>query len=453
VPSILDRCAGGGLLDKPVPVEAPPEGTVEELKARILADLLPAQRDFVLDEKHRILAYIGGFGSGKSFALTAKCLFLAMAPGNENTTGMVCEPSFPMLRTVFFPAMDEALERWGIEYEFRASPQPEYLLTLPNGKCKILCQSATNYQKIRGQNLSWACWDECDTLPVEIAQKASEMMLARLRSGGTQQLAVASTPEGFAWAFRTFKETPGPDKRLIRVRTMDNPNLPKEFIESLKRNYSGPLIQSYLEGHFVNLASCALYPDFDRSLHYTDALPEEHETIFVGIDINVGNSVTQHCVKRGDTFHFFAEAVYRDTQQIAEGLKELYPLHFERGQLTLIPDAAAKQRSTAAAQESDISILKKAGHHVISQQSNPLIQDRINAVNACLTQGRLLVGNGCKHLRRTLEQHSYDDKGKPTKGGVGMDDLSHAGDSMGYCVYRLAALRQWKTGGTSWRVY
>ena len=88
--SILDRQYGGGVLDKPKPVEAPPKGTVEELKARILADLIPAQREFVLDEKHRILAYIGGFGSGKSFALTAKCLFLAMAPGNGNTTGMVC---------------------------------------------------------------------------------------------------------------------------------------------------------------------------------------------------------------------------------------------------------------------------------------------------------------------------------------------------------------------------
>ena len=83
--------------------------------------------------------------------------------------------------------------------------------------------------------------------------------------------------------------------------------------------------------------------------------------------------------------------------------------------------------------------------------SNPLIQDRINAVNVVISQDRLLLGNGCKHLKRTLEQHSYDDKGKPTKGGVGMDDLSHAGDAMGYAVFRLAAIRQWKSGGSSFR--
>ena len=72
--------------------------------------------------------------------------------------------------------------------------------------------------------------------------------------------------------------------------------------------------------------------------------------------------------------------MYRDTQQIAQGLKELYPHHYQTGQLVLIPDAASKQRSTAAAQESDMGILKKAGHKVSVQQSNPLIADRINAV-------------------------------------------------------------------------
>jgi PBSX family phage terminase large subunit len=452
MPSILDLCPGGALLEPPVPVEVEtnPEAA-EALKERILADCLPAQRDFLNDHSHRIIGYIGGFGSGKSWALAAKILFLGMA--NPGQTLMACEPTFPMIRTVLIPALDGALEHWGVPFTFRASPQPEYQIELPTGTITVLCQSAENYQRIRGQNIAAAVWDECDTSPTETAQKAGEMLLARMRTGNFNQLAVASTPEGFRWAYRTFIEQDGPDKRLIKVKTKDNPNLPAEFIPSLERNYPPQLIAAYLDGEFVNLAQCALYPDFDRSLHYADTKPTEDDTIFVGIDINVGNSVTQHCVRRGDEFHFFAEAVYRDTQQIAEGLKELYPLHFSRNQLTLIPDAAAKQRSTAAAQESDVGILKKAGHHVIAQQSNPLIQDRINAVNVCISRGQLKVGNGCKHLIRTLEQHAFDDKGKPEKGGVGMDDLSHAGDAMGYAVYRLAAIRQWRTGGSSFRVY
>ena len=443
--SLLSACPGGTLLEPPKQVERPVDPDAEQaLRDKILADCLPAQREFLADEQHRILSYIGGFGSGKSFALAAKLIFLGLR--NPGKILMAAEPTFPMVRQVLVPAIDNALDTWGIEYTYRASPTPEYKVMLPTGAITILCISAENYQRIRGQNIAAAVWDECDTSPVDTAQKAGEMLLARMRTGNVNQLAVASTPEGFKWAYRTFIENDGPDKRLIRVKTRDNPHLPPEFIPSLERNYPSQLIAAYLEGHFVNLASCALYPEFDRSLNYTDTVPTRLDTIYVGVDINIGNSVTQHLVRRGDEFHFFAEAVYRDTFQMARGLAELYPEHFKAGQLVLIPDAASKQRSTAAAQESDLGILKKAGHTVRAQQSNPLIQDRVNAVNALLEQRKVKVGNGCKHLIRTFEQHAYDDKGKPEKGGVGMDDLSHAGDAAGYVLYRLKAIRQYKIG-------
>ena len=443
--SLLSQCPGGTLLERPQERNDPPDpGAEQALRDRILADCLPAQREFLSDESHRILSYIGGFGSGKSFALAAKLIFLGLR--NPGKVIMACEPTFPMVRQVLVPAIDLALAQWEIEYTYRASPTPEYKIDLPTGSITVLCMSAENYQRIRGQNIAAAVWDECDVSPVETAQKAGEMLLARMRTGNVNQLAVASTPEGFKWAYRTFIEQDGPDKRLIRVKTKDNPHLPAEFIPSLERNYPAQLIAAYLEGEFVNLASCSLYPEFDRSLNYTDAKPELLDTIYIGVDLNVGNCVTQHLVRRGDEFHFFNEHVYRDTQQLAVGLRDMYPEHFKRGQLVLIPDAASKQRSTAAAQESDIGILKRAGHKVQAQQSNPLIQDRINAVNMLIEQRRIKVGNGCKNLIRTFEQHAYDEKGKPEKGGVGMDDLSHAGDAAGYVVYRLAAIRQWKTG-------
>ena len=378
--SILDWAPGGTLLERPSENHAAEDrGSADDLRARIYADLLPAQRDFIDDTEHRIVGYIGGFGSGKSFALAAKAIMLGLE--NPGTTAMVAEPSFPMIRTVFIPAMDAALEQWEIDYDFRVSPQPEYLLKLPTGNVKLLCQSAENYQRVRGQNISFVLWDEADTSPADTAQKAGEMFLARMRTGNINQLAIASTPEGFRYCYRTFVEQDGPDKRLIRVKTRDNPHLPEGFIESLQRNYPAQLINAYLEGHFVNMASCACYPEFDRSLNYCDTQPDALDTIYVGVDINVGNSVCQHLVRRNDEFHFFNESIHRDTQQIAQQLKEMYPQHFAAKQLVLIPDAASKQRSTAAAQESDLGILKKAGHVVKPQQSNPLIQDRLNAVN------------------------------------------------------------------------
>jgi PBSX family phage terminase large subunit len=442
--SVLSTALGGNILEPPTPKRNQDfKETSQELKDRILASSLPAQKEFLLDHDHRIIGLVAGFGAGKTHALCHKAIFLALA--NIGTVGLVAEPTYPMVRDVFCRSFDEALERWDIQHEFRVSPQPEYVLHFPEGDVTILCRSLETWQRIRGQNLSFCLADEIDTSPTEVSQKASEMMLARMRSGVVNQLAIATTPEGFKWAYRTFVENDGEDKRLIKARTQDNPYLPADFVPSLERNYPGPLIKAYLEGEFVNLASCALYPDFSRIDHYTDAKPEQRETIYCGIDINVGFCATVHLVRRGDAFHIFDEAVYRDTAQIAEGLKEKYRYWFDNQQLVLIPDASAKQRSTAAASESDLGILKKAGHKVSAQQSNPLVQDRINAVNALIRGGRLLVSNDCRNVIRTLEQHAFDEKGRPEKGGIGADDLSHHGDAMGYVVYRLASIRQWTT--------
>ena len=100
--SLLDRCQGGKLLEKPVEIERYDDrGSAADLLARIRADLLPAQREFIDDTSHRIVGYIGGFGSGKSFALAAKAITLGLL--NPGTTAMIAEPSFPMIRNRVHP--------------------------------------------------------------------------------------------------------------------------------------------------------------------------------------------------------------------------------------------------------------------------------------------------------------------------------------------------------------
>ena len=106
------------------------------------------------------------------------------------------------------------------------------------------------------------------------------MLLARMRTGNVNQLAIASTPEGYRYCYRQFVEQAADDKRLIKVKTMDNPYLPPDFVPSLERNYPPQLIKSYLEGEFTNLASCSVFPDFDRDRHYTDAQPSDRDTVY-----------------------------------------------------------------------------------------------------------------------------------------------------------------------------
>ena len=120
--SILDLCNAGSVLEKPIPSSGIKSPKAEKaLRKQILKDCLPAQKEFLEDETHRMLSYIGGFGSGKSWALAAKLIFLGLR--NPGTTMMACEPTFVMVRQVLMPALDNAFDQWGVELGKRLAQQ------------------------------------------------------------------------------------------------------------------------------------------------------------------------------------------------------------------------------------------------------------------------------------------------------------------------------------------
>jgi hypothetical protein len=45
------------------------------------------------------------------------------------------------------------------------------------------------------------------------------------------------------------------DRKLIKMRSVDNPHLPADFIERLQANYDPTMLRAYLDGEFVNLTT------------------------------------------------------------------------------------------------------------------------------------------------------------------------------------------------------
>jgi PBSX family phage terminase large subunit len=373
---------------------------------------------------------------------------------NPNTVGAVFEPTNILLRDVWMRSFDDFLTEHQIEYDFRVSPQPEYIVHCPNGPATLICRATETWNRVRGFNLSFVLADEIDTSPMEVAQKASEMFLARLRGGKKPQLAVASTPEGYKWMYRTFVENGDtPDRRLIKAKTTDNPHLPAGFVESLYQNYDANLIASYINGEFTNLENTTVYHPFDRDRHWCDTEIQADDRLLIGVDFNVGAVFTEVTVRRGEEFHVVAEHYPKDTPALVRLLQETYPRHVEAGNVVIIPDAASRQRTTTNAAESDLSLLRKGGFTIKAQQANPQIADRVNCINVLLMADRLKVHNRCKYLIKSMEQQCYAKDGKPEKGIGGLDDVSGPVDALGYCIHYLAPLRRWATGGSSFRTY
>ena len=407
---------------------------VKTLVARIKQDLHPGQLDFVEDEKTDILGLSAGYGAGKTRALAAKSCLLAIA--NQGFMGCVMEPTGPLVRDIWMNDFESFLESYEIPYTFRASPLPDYTLHLPGGDTKILCRSFESWSRIIGLNLAWVLADEIDTVAPSIAQKAFPKILGRLRSGNVRQFAAASTPEGFRWMWNTFgteEAQQRPDRRLIRMRSVDNPHLPSDFIERMKANYDPSLLQAYLEGQFCNLTTGQVYDRFDRAKHVITDIPNvEDEPLRIGVDFNIGNMSAVIAVRLNNQLLIIDEVSgAHDTDALAQEIRRRFP---DR-RIYAYPDASGGNRSTNASQ-TDIQILEGYGFTNQSPRSNPPIRDRVAAVQALLENGkgevRLQVAANCKRTIECLELQSYTEKGDPDK-DAGHD---HMNDGLGYLVWR-----------------
>jgi hypothetical protein len=415
------------------------------LLSTITADLHPGQAAFVHDQTTEIIGVSAGYGAGKTRALCAKAVSLALA--NQGFLGCVMEPTGPLIRDIWQNDFEAFLEAYDIPYSFRASPLPEYVLHLPGGDTKILCRSFENWTRIIGLNLAWVLADEIDTVTPTIANKAFPKILGRLRSGNVRQFGAASTPEGFRWMWQTFGSEDAQqrhDRRLIRMRTADNPHLPPDFIERLQANYDPSLLRAYLEGEFVNLTTGQVYDRFNREHHVVacewDEL--EGETILLGVDFNVGNMSGVLAVRRGRELHVFDEiAGAHDTDALGQEIRRRYP----KARILGYPDASGTARSTNSSR-SDVAILAEYGISNQAPKANPPVRDRVAAVQALLENGngerRLFIDPRCRRLIECLELQSYDEAGAPDK-TAGYD---HLNDSLGYLCHRTFEVGRAITG-------
>jgi hypothetical protein len=432
--------------------QPPDQKTTVDILSRIKADLHPGQLAFVEDQTTEIIGLSAGYGAGKTRSLASKAVALAIA--NQGFIGIVMEPTGPLIRDIWQNDFDDFLEAYDIPYSFRASPLAEYVLHLPGGDTKILCRSFENWTRCIGINAAWCLADEIDTVPPSIANKAFPKILGRLRAGNVRQFAAASTPEGFRWMWNTFgteEAKQRPDRRLIRMRTADNPHLPQDFIERLQANYDPSLLQAYLEGQFCNLTTGQVYDRFDRAKHVITDIPNvEDEPLRIGVDFNIGNMSAVIAVRLGNQLLLIDEVSgAHDTDALAQEIRRRFP---DR-RIYAYPDASGGNRSTNASQ-TDIQILESYGFTNQSPRSNPPVRDRVAAVQALLENGkgevRLQVAANCKRTIECLELQSYTEKGDPDK-DAGYD---HMNDGLGYLVWREFNPLYTRAGrGTGIRLY
>jgi hypothetical protein len=402
----------------------------------------PQARFLALDRKYRAL--VSGFGVGKTWGGSAGLCQHAWEWPKVNAGYFA--PTYAQIRDIFYPTIEEVAHDWGLSCDIHESNKEVALYSGAVYRTTVLCRSMEHPGEIVGFKIGKALIDELDVMKTDKAALAWRKIIARMRyklDGLRNGVDVTTTPEGFKFVYQQFVKAVRDKPELatlyglVQASTYENAkNLPDDYISSLRESYPPQLIEAYIRGRFVNLATGSVYPNFDRRLNHTDDTVRSGDALHIGMDFNVLNMTAVVNVVREGLPRTVAELTkVRDTPTMARLLKERF---LSQGHPVVIyPDASGKNTSSKNASESDLSILREAGFTLEVDLSNPAVKDRVNAVNALILNDKgerrwKINTDACPDTTEAFEQQAYDKNGEPDK-STGHD---HPPDAQGYFLVR-----------------
>jgi phage terminase large subunit-like protein len=379
------------------------------------------------------------------------------------TTGWVSSLDFPTSRDVIQPKLfDNGVAR-GMSHrpfipqreiaEWRVSDQ---ILVLKNGSIIGFKSADSGRLKYQGAEKHYIMFDE--EHPMEIYDEAV------IRVGGGSRLRIFGTctllpPEGQAggvsWSFdriiRPWQLGKG-HAQVFTASVYDNPHIAKEEIARLESVYpEGSVARRVrLLGELLpGLSGSRAYTGFDRRINvvrFTEPIAYRRPLAWMW-DFNVEPMVSIVGQREGRTFRVYKEFVLDEGNilEMVEWFRRTYPTH--GAEIQIYGDATGKGRTAQTGQSDYATILNAmrtypAPVRLKVPETNPLVRDRINAVNrACKTEdGEVLLlidEAGAPELIKDMEQVLLDARGKVKKTTDRTDPYfrrTHLSDALGYWI-------------------
>lgn len=221
----------------------------------------------------------------------------------------------------------------------------------------------------------------------------------------------------------------------------DNPFLPREFVDNLKREYAGTVFYDrYILGKWVK-AEGLIYPFFDESCR-TDAVIRPHMRgweFYVSCDYGTMNPCAMQLW------------AVNDWEQQAIMLREYYYSGREsrNAQLTdseyynalveLVGDYPIEAVVIDPSAASFIAEIRYRGQFNVRKANNDVLEG-IRRTAALLKSHKMLISNNCQDTIREFGLYSWDDKSGSDK-PIKEDD--HAMDAMRYMAYTILRPLGW----------
>jgi len=396
-----------------------------QLRPNKRIELYSVQDDFVWATE-RFTAFVGGIGSGKTYAGAVKALIESRESGS---LGLVISPTYPMLRDATLRTYQEIFGRAFVDFN-----KGEMLAVLPNGG-EILFRSADNPDRLRGPNISYCHIDE----GALCHRQTWDVVIGRLRAGGKAgRCWVTTTPKGRKnWVYEKRDQM-----TMFRSATRRNPYLNKDFVSSLEKAYTGAFAAQELEGEFVSFEG-VIYDEFTDKHVLTRDLGEFVEFV-VGVDegytnpavalvIGVDADKRLHVVEEYYQRHVMQETFVMICQDISA--------RYERPRFYVDPSAAGLIASMRAA-------------NLLVSDANNAVNDGIQTVKARMSiagdgRPRLTIAPAAANTIAEVEAYAW----ATDKNGDALDkplkENDHAMDALRYATMGVAHKRSLIIQGVS----
>ena len=420
MPSLLDSCPGGLLLEQPVIVED--ERDWVPFAAHLHESLTDPQRQ-VWESPERFKLLCSGRRFGKTYLCIARLVAWAIEkPGSLNwyvtqTYKSAKQIAWRQLRAMVPPEM------------FAKKNESELSLELTNGSV-IALKGAESADGLRGVSLSSLIIDEA----AYVKQEAWEMVLRPALSDQGGPAWFITTPSGLNWFHDLWEQAAEQeDWETFSFTTIQGGNVPEEEIEAAKRTLDERTFRQEYLASFETLAG-RVYPDFSDE-NISEDVADTGGEILWGTDFNVGIMAGILASRVGDTLHIWDEVAVKqsNTDEVCQMLKERFP----NRRLVAYPDPTGSARKTSAAGRTDHDIIRRYGFQCISPKAPWAVKDKINATNWLIKTAdghrKLFIHPRCKHTIKALKNVTFKE-GSEDYVIDKSANIEHWTDGLGYLV-------------------
>jgi PBSX family phage terminase large subunit len=287
--------------------------------------------------------------------------------------------------------------------------------------------------RIRGMTLAGAYGDEITIWPESFFQ----MLLSRLSVPGSKFFGTTNPDSPYHWLKRNYLDRADVlDLKTWHFMLDDNLSLAPEFVESLKKEYTGLWYKRFIEGLWV-AAEGAVYDMLDESVHVVDDVPDIH-TYWIAVDYGTANPTVFLLIGHGVDGNYYVVDEWR-WDSVKQG-KQKTDAEYRESLIDWIENHGVRP-ACVIVDPSAASFIAEIRNHIVTRAADNSVNDGIRRVAKLLSQRRLFIHRRCEGLLAELMGYVWDPRSQQlgVDAPIKIDD--HGPDALRYWANFIASGR------------